>query len=234
MQLRIIPLTSLLLTSVCFAGPAAADPLDLNPFKKTTVSDDLFNYMDDKNREERRREEEKEYKRDHDDQSDDSTDRKNILKKFWMSDFTDTDFSKKTFRDFKDDPGVSIFTDATGAPHDDTKSDGTSGFASDDEHGESDDDDSMRSASADAFSGGGDDWSRLTDYRKRMIRDEKRTYKSLTKPNEDALHDWVPSSVDPIQNGGFSTAEDNGSPVPYKLNGWINLDKGFPWGEGDP
>ncbi len=236
MRLRLIPLISLLLTSVCLAGPVAADPLDVNPFKKRTVSDDLFEYMDDKKREERRRDEEKEDKEDHRNQTDDGgSDRKDALRKMWTSDFTDTDFSKRSFRDFMDEPGDAVFTDASGAPRDATKDDGSTGSRTgDDDHGGSDDDDdSMRSASADAYSDG-DDWTRLTDYRKRMIQDEKRTYKILTKPNEDALHDWVPSEDDPIQNGGFSIADDNGSVVPYKLNGWINLQKGFPWGEGDP
>jgi hypothetical protein len=46
---------------------------------------------------------------------------------------------------------------------------------------------------------------------------------------QDQLDDWVPSKPDPVDNGGFSIYPDNGSPVPYKLNGHIDIQRKLPW-----
>ncbi|HEY9785182.1 MAG TPA: hypothetical protein V6D17_07255 [Candidatus Obscuribacterales bacterium] len=50
------------------------------------------------------------------------------------------------------------------------------------------------------------------------------------RPVQPQLGDWVPSPVDPLANGGFGLSGDNGSPVPYRLNGHVDLDKtAYPW-----
>ena len=51
------------------------------------------------------------------------------------------------------------------------------------------------------------------------------------KPNiiQDWPGDWVPDKLDPIDNGGFAVSPDNGSPVPYRLNGHVDLQRVRPW-----
>ncbi|MBY0357479.1 MAG: hypothetical protein K2W82_05705 [Candidatus Obscuribacterales bacterium] len=39
------------------------------------------------------------------------------------------------------------------------------------------------------------------------------------------LRDWVPDEPDLSSNGGFSIAPYNGSPVPYNLNGFVDLQR---------
>lgn len=39
------------------------------------------------------------------------------------------------------------------------------------------------------------------------------------------VKDWVPSEPDLTSNGGFSIAPDNGSPVPYNLNGHVDIQR---------
>lgn len=43
------------------------------------------------------------------------------------------------------------------------------------------------------------------------------------------IGDWVPSEADPANNGGFTKHKDNGRPVPYRLNGHINIQRKLPW-----
>jgi hypothetical protein len=45
----------------------------------------------------------------------------------------------------------------------------------------------------------------------------------LKEPVLPGPNNWVPSKADPQDNGGFTIAPDNGSPVPYKLNGHVDL-----------
>ncbi len=45
----------------------------------------------------------------------------------------------------------------------------------------------------------------------------------------DELGDWVPKAAEPTHNGGFERMPDNGSPVPYKLNGHVNIQRKLPW-----
>lgn len=49
------------------------------------------------------------------------------------------------------------------------------------------------------------------------------------QPVQNRLLDWVPDKVDRLQNGGFSTSPDNGRPVPYRLNGHVGIERGYPW-----
>lgn len=55
------------------------------------------------------------------------------------------------------------------------------------------------------------------------------TFLQLIRPLELSPGDWVPGKLDPISNGGFATPPDNGSPVPYSLNGHVDLEKKLPW-----
>ena len=57
-------------------------------------------------------------------------------------------------------------------------------------------------------------------------------WKRLLKTNY-AVGDWAPSPVDLLDNGGFTHQKDNGRPVPYRLNGHINVNRGLPWDTAD-
>ncbi|HEY9759602.1 MAG TPA: hypothetical protein V6C97_30870 [Oculatellaceae cyanobacterium] len=48
-----------------------------------------------------------------------------------------------------------------------------------------------------------------------------------------ALGDWAPSPVDLLTNGGFTQPVFNGRPVPYRLNGHININRKLPWDTAD-
>lgn len=54
-------------------------------------------------------------------------------------------------------------------------------------------------------------------------------WQRLLKPIPNMLTDWVPDKPDRLHLGGFSIDPFNGSPVPYKLNGHIDIDRGYPW-----
>lgn len=48
-----------------------------------------------------------------------------------------------------------------------------------------------------------------------------------------ALGDWEPSKLDLHDNGGFTHQKDNGRPVPYRLNGFPDANRGLPWSTDD-
>jgi hypothetical protein len=50
-----------------------------------------------------------------------------------------------------------------------------------------------------------------------------------TGPVHELPGDWVPDKIDLTSNGGFELSPDNGSPVPYRLNGHIDIQRGRPW-----
>jgi hypothetical protein len=50
-----------------------------------------------------------------------------------------------------------------------------------------------------------------------------------TGPVHELPGDWVPDKIDVTSNGGFTTSPDNGAPVPYRLNGHIDVQRGRPW-----
>jgi len=52
--------------------------------------------------------------------------------------------------------------------------------------------------------------------------------KEKLPPVVDLPSDWVPDAVDLTSNGGFTIMPDNGSPVPYRLNGHIDIERGRP------
>ncbi len=128
---------------------------------------------------------------------------------FKLSDFVDTDFSKHLFRDLfspdkKWDP-LADFTKPLTA-----------------------DDDAMRGDAAESY------FDFVADRRKRDIDDRReRLLRKLMEPHYGVPGDWVPSNLDPTNNGGFTTAADNGSPVPYRLNGWIDFQRKLPWRADD-
>lgn len=160
-----------------------------------------------------------------DDKSDDSDDDSNIDKdystpkpgdgylfggsEFKLSDYVDTDFSKHLFRDLfvagkKWDPLSDLSKPLTA------------------------DDDTMRGDDVDSY------FTFVDDRRRRDIEDRReRLLRDLMEPHYGVPGDWVPSNLDPTNNGGFTTAPDNGSPVPYRLNGWIDFQRKRPWKKDD-
>lgn len=97
------------------------------------------------------------------------------------------------------------------------------------------DDDAARAK--DLFGKSADDRTSHFYAREKMKRDlreklrDDRIKKDLMKPNPDALHDWVPRPPDPIHNGSFEREPDNGTPVPYHLNGHPDFERKLPWAE---
>jgi hypothetical protein len=57
---------------------------------------------------------------------------------------------------------------------------------------------------------------------------DKKEWQKLSEAH-DLLGDWVPSRPDRESNGGFGTNIGNGRPVPYKLNGHIEIERKLPW-----
>lgn len=60
---------------------------------------------------------------------------------------------------------------------------------------------------------------------------DKEVWKSLTTPIRGMLHDWVPDRVNRLHNGAFEKEPDNGFPVPYRLNGHLDIQRKLPWEE---
>ena len=57
---------------------------------------------------------------------------------------------------------------------------------------------------------------------------EKRLGTDPNGPVTDLPSDWVPDALKLTSNGGFTIAPDNGSPVPYRLNGHVDIQRGRP------
>jgi len=70
--------------------------------------------------------------------------------------------------------------------------------------------------------GKSDDKGPIKNANGRVIAEER------TGPTMDLPGDWVPDKLDLTSNGGFSIAPDNGSPVPYRLNGHVDIQRGRP------
>ena len=51
----------------------------------------------------------------------------------------------------------------------------------------------------------------------------------MKDPPRPGPNNWVPDKLDPLDNGGFVSSPDNGSPVPYRLNGHVDLERELPW-----
>lgn len=127
---------------------------------------------------------------------------------FKRPDFIDTDFHKPSFRDdtfrtklpdYDETTRVRLFSDALDRISKIPRVTSVKG-------------DDISSQAPTASLAGKDDW---------------RTWTQLLKPTP--LGDWVPASVDPEDNGGFGVDDGNGRPVPYRLNGHVGIERGYPW-----
>lgn len=160
---------------------------------------------------------------------DDAVDRYQKLRSMWTSDFVDTDFSKSDFTDLKNLEGLDLAVDEgfkkklAGARKSRKEADFKSGVL------DPDDLDDPDSLDVDTEF----EHAELRDYKRKLKREDERKFKELTEGVPGMFHDWVPSDADRQQNGGFTIAPDNGSPVPYKLNGWIEIERKLPW-EAEP
>ncbi len=117
------------------------------------------------------------------------------------STFIDTDFSKHSFQDL---------------------------FAPDD-HKQDEMDSPFKKAELDDKNKDDDPLSEIDRLRKKNRIWDKDNYLRLVKPVYYQPGDWVPSGLDSTWNGGFTTPPDNGSPVPYRLNGHVNEQRKLPW-----
>lgn len=136
------------------------------------------------------------------DDDDDSDDRRRDLIERWTDDFIDTDFKKKSFDDLKDLDGSRA---QVGRDRDRRR------------------DRRMRPDEADGHD------LRRDDIKCKSREDEKKTFEELTRPIPGMLHDWVPDHVNRLQNGAFVKEPDNGFPVPYRLNGHLDIERKLPW-----
>lgn len=137
---------------------------------------------------------------------------RSLLKQKWLETYQDTDFSKHSFDDLRSLSGASVFKsspDWLKKSHDARHQDDHSGAV---------DDTFLKDA--------------LAQYKRKSVERDLRDKKYLDSENDDSLlHDWVPASPDPTANGSFAVGADNGSPVPYKLNGWVVIERKLPWEE---
>lgn len=62
---------------------------------------------------------------------------------------------------------------------------------------------------------------------------ESAAFRDLARPVYFMPGDWVPSALDQLSNGGFTTPPDNGAPVPYTLNGHVDYQRKLPWQDGE-
>lgn len=194
--------------ALCTQAPCLADEVSLDFFK--FKSSDFF-VIDDKRSDEKKKEEEEEREDERRRKLDSKwANRPDNPKHAWQETFVDSDFSMHTFQDL--DVGDLNRLAAMRDRRDDTHRD-------DDEKKDEEDLDV--------------DKSDRDDYRKRMKKDDFRKFRDLTAPIPGMLHDWVPSKPDRGQNGAFTGAPDNGAVVPYKLNGWVEIQRKLPW-EAEP
>ncbi len=66
------------------------------------------------------------------------------------------------------------------------------------------------------------------DVSHRANRDQDKDQKKVSEPVHELAGDWVPDKIDATNNGGFGVAPDNGAPLPYNLNGHIDLQRERP------
>lgn len=233
-------LTSVFLVYILsIPGAALADPDDLPYFvdllkpdfdgKKQTLSEVIDEMRTIGDMHNRKRDSDKDNERS-------SPGQRRKLKERWLSDpGIDTDFTKNDFRDLdvlegKDmlDPAGSrlkartLVFDAPGVDVDSAADVATGDQTEAGDH----DDWSSRVGATD------DDLALVKELRKKVRNEDRKTFKNLTRQIPDILLDWVPAKPDGTTNGGFGREDDNGFPVPYKLNGWIEIERKLPWEEG--
>lgn len=213
----------LLFATCCLAifvgtmGSAYADPFgDIDAMDKKTSEIDPSGDDSQQRRDDRKREDEERIRRDVRRKLDDKEEEKELKARQMRSlydKFDGSEFQKKTFIDT--DFRKQSFVDLSARK----KTDGRP------------DDDGVRTK--DLFSV--DDDKREDDYyarrkARRDLREKERDIKMwrhLMRPIP--VLDWVPSAPDPIHMGAFEREPDNGTPVPYHLNGHPNFERGLPW-----
>ncbi|MBI1269414.1 hypothetical protein GC174_03180 [bacterium] len=215
-------------------------------------SDDLLDDDDDRRDEKKRDDRKLTDKKDDDD--DDNRDR---LRCKWLEDFQDTDFRKKTFDDFLlRDPRRDSRADSREYDRDDDDGDDRDPVTKSDrdERIEREVRERRRELSdmrpdsselTDQATLPGDDDDDVDDGRvteqpdlggdyeddPAIKRDDERVFRDLTKPVPGMLQDWVPDRVNRLHNGAFEKEPDNGFPVPYRLNGHLDIERKRPWAE---
>jgi hypothetical protein len=66
------------------------------------------------------------------------------------------------------------------------------------------------------------------DVSHRANKEQDKNQQIVAEPVHELAGDWVPDKIDATNNGGFGVAPDNGAPVPYNLNGHIDLQRERP------
>lgn len=215
-------------------------------------SDGLLDDDDDDRRDEKKRDDRKLKDKKDDDDDDDDKDR-DRLRSRWLEDFQDTDFRKKTFDDFLlRDPRRESRADSRDDDDGDdrdpvTKSDRDERIEREDRERRRELSDMRPDSSelADQATLPGDDDDDVDDGRvteqpdlggdyeddPAVKRDDERVFRDLTKPVPGMLQDWVPDRVNRLHNGAFEKEPDNGFPVPYRLNGHLDIERKRPWAE---
>lgn len=205
---------------------------------------------DDDRRDERKRDDRKLRDKEEDDDDDNDRDR---LRSKWLEDFQDTDFRKKTFDDFllrdpRRDSRADSRDDDDGDDRDpETKSDRDEKAKREDRERRHELSDMRPDSSelADQATLPGDDDDDVDDGRvteqpvlggdyeddPAIKKDDERVFLDLIKPVPGMLQDWVPDRVNRLHNGAFEKEPDNGFPVPYRLNGHLDIERKRPWAE---
>lgn len=168
-------------------------------------------------------------RRDRDDDDDDDN-RKLIYRHDTWHDFDPReDFGKDSYRDLLDMRKPELRGDYYDR---DKKKDDTGRDDDRDDTGDDDDTDDQVGDDHDPLHADGLRYLSDRD-RRRLKEDEKKTFDELIKPYRGRFHDWVPAKVDRLQNGAFGKEPDNGFPVPYRLNGHLDIQRKLPW-EAEP
>ncbi|MBS1998698.1 MAG: hypothetical protein JSS86_20380 [Cyanobacteria bacterium SZAS LIN-2] len=154
---------------------------------------------------------------------------------FDASTYQDTDFSRHSFIDLLVKSGRQQ-QDKTLTPD----SDAASGelFRKDGRMSDSEDDRMHKHADGDdGGENGRTDKDSSVSLHQDLRREKKKHFDELQEvlqpPVPPGPNNWVPDKLDPIDNGGFECSPDNGSPVPYRLNGHVDIERGRPWKDSD-
>jgi len=151
---------------------------------------------------------------------------------FDASTYQDTDFSRRSFIDLMIQSRPDSRDKPLSADDDDARSDDLfkkSAHPDDTAFGDKGDDrdDDKYGAASDKDRDGKD---KKDGDRKRHFDEMSQVYQDPVPPGPN---NWVPDKLDPLDNGGFELSPYNGSPVPYRLNGHVDLERGRPWKDSD-
>jgi hypothetical protein len=214
---KLSPLLVLVLSSYFCAPGFADDEGSFFNFKNSDFFEVALPKEDEKRKEREEREEEEEREERKVDKQD-WQNRPDNPAEDWRESFIDASYGRNDFRNLQAGNSLSKMFDLRGYRKQDFSPDRGSS------------DDSSRSDAYDLNSDDASDAKMERDrYRRRMKEDDKRMRHELDKPIDGLLHDWVPSPPDKTNNGGFTSPPDNGYVVPYKLNGWIEIERKLPW-----